>query len=73
MPETPAHRPIALARSCGGNVTVMIDSVPGISSAPPTPWSARATISCCGVLASPHANEENVNTARPPRNIFLRP
>ena len=27
--EVPAHSPIAFARSCGGNVTVMIDSVPG--------------------------------------------
>ena len=45
-PDTPAHRPIAFARSCGGNVTVMIDSVPGISSAAPTPWIARNAISC---------------------------
>ena len=43
-PENPAHRPIALARSWGGNVTVMIDSVPGRSSAAPTPWSARNAI-----------------------------
>src|SRR3954447_4222138 len=73
MPDTPAHRPSAFARSCGGNVTVMIDSVPGISSAPPTPCSARNTISCWGELARPHANENRVNTASPPRNIRLRP
>ena len=41
-PDIPAHRPIALARSWGGKVTVMIDSVPGISRAAPTPWNARA-------------------------------
>ena len=33
MPETPAQMPMAFARSRGGNVTVMIDSVPGIISA----------------------------------------
>ena len=54
-------------------MTVMIDSVPGISSAPPMPWSARATISWVGVVDSPHASENTVKTVRPARNIRLRP
>ena len=73
MPETPAQMPSAFARSWGGKVTVMIDSVPGMSSAPPTPCSARATISWVGVVDRPHANENTVKTTSPARNIRLRP
>ena len=39
--DTPAHVPIALPRSAGGNALVMIESVAGIISAAPTPWTAR--------------------------------
>ena len=43
--DTPAHVPIALPRSSGGNALVMIDSVPGIISAAPMPWTARLATS----------------------------
>ena len=72
-PENPAHRPIALARSWGGNVTVMIDSVPGRSSAAPTPWSARNAIKAPVLPETPQPREARVKIVRPRRNIFLRP
>ncbi len=72
-PDTPAHRPIALARSWGGKVTVMIDSVPGMSRAAPTPWNARAAISCVVLWDRPHSAEASVKITRPARKIFLRP
>ena len=43
--DTPAQVPIALPRSSGGKVTVMIESVAGIMNAAPTPWTARPAIS----------------------------
>ena len=43
--ETPAQMPIAIPRWCGGKVAEMIESVAGIISAAPTPWSVRAPIS----------------------------
>ncbi len=43
--ETPAHVPIALPRSSGGNALVMIDSVAGIISAEPMPCTARQATS----------------------------
>ena len=72
-PDTPAHRPMAFARSCGGNVTVMIDSVPGSSNAAPMPWIARNTISCRCCRETPHPSEASVKIVSPVRNIFLRP
>ena len=69
----PAHSPMARARSFGGNVTVRMDSVPGISSAAPMPWMARKAISWPGDCDSPHASDAPVKTARPVRNILLRP
>ena len=42
----PAQMPIALARSSRGKTFVMIDSVAGMISAPPTPIRARTAISC---------------------------
>ena len=54
-------------------MTVMMDSVPGIRSAPPTPWRTRATISWPVVCESPQSSELNVKIASPIWNIFLRP
>ena len=45
-PANPAQIPTALARSSGGNTLVMVESVPGMSNAAPTPMSARRPISC---------------------------
>ena len=72
-PDMPAHSPIAFARSCGGNVTVMIDSVPGSSSAAPMPWIARNTTSMPVLPETPHPNEASVKIVSPVRNIFFRP
>jgi hypothetical protein len=65
--------PIARERSSGGNVTVRIESVPGISRAAPTPWRARNMISWLPDPESPQPRDANVKIAKPARNIFLRP
>ena len=41
MPANPAQMPTAFARSSGGNTLVIVDSVPGMTSAAPIPVSAR--------------------------------
>ncbi len=41
----PAQMPTALARSSGGKTLVIVESVPGISSAAPMPIAARSAIS----------------------------
>ena len=51
--ETPAQVPIAFPRSAGGNALVMIESVPGIISAAPTPCTAREATSQPSVGARP--------------------
>ena len=52
VPITVPNNPNALARSCGGKVTCIIDSTCGKSSAPATPCSARAAIRNTGDGAS---------------------
>ena len=51
----------------------MIARLPGTSSAPPTPCSARAAISKPDVGASPHSTEAAVNTAAPATNTVRCP
>ena len=51
--ETPAQMPIALPRSRGGNVAVMIESVAGFISAPPRPCTTRAPIRNAAVRREP--------------------
>ncbi len=72
-PETPAQIPIALARSSGGNVTVRIESVPGISIAAPMPCRTRKTISWLLVDDSPEPSDASVKIVRPVRKIRFRP
>ncbi len=71
--ETPAQMPIAVPRSCGGKVTVMIESVAGFISAAPSPWTTRAAIRIVASPARPHASDESVKMARPTTNIRRRP
>ena len=75
--EARTSRPTARSPSparCGGNVTVRIESVPGISSAAPTPWMrAERRSAAPSSCESPHASEAAVKIARPVRNILLRP
>ena len=55
------------------NVAMMMASVVGISSAAPTPWTARVAISMSPLPASPAASEDRVNRAMPRRNSRRRP
>ena len=71
--DTPAQVPIALPRSSGGKVTVMIESVAGIMNAAPTPWTARPAISQPWSGASPIAALDSANTTTPKRNMRRRP
>ena len=71
--DTPAQVPIALPRSSGGNALAMIDSVPGIMNAAPTPWTAREATSQPSVGAKPIVAEATAKTTTPNRNIRRRP
>src|SRR3954468_15439055 len=71
--ETPAQIPIAVPRSRAWNVAEMIDSVAGIISAAPTPWTPRAAISSVAPDERPQASEESVKTIRPIVKISRRP
>ena len=73
MAETPAQMPIALPRSRGGNVAVMIESVAGFIIAPPSPCTTRAPIRNPPFGASPQASEAPVKTVRPTMKIRRRP
>ena len=53
MPPSPDHRPTAGARSCSRKLAWMIARLPGVSSAPPTPWSTRAAIEDLDVRREP--------------------
>ena len=54
-------------------MTVMMDSVPGSSSAAPMPWIARNTTSVPVLPETPHPSDASVKTVSPVRNIFFRP
>ena len=73
MAETPAHVPIALPRSCGGNALEMIERVAGIMNAAPMPWMAREATSQVSLGARPIVAEASAKTTTPNRNIRLRP
>ncbi len=51
----------------------MMARLPGVSSAPPMPCSARAAISTSTVGASAHSAEASANQATPIRNTRRRP
>ena len=71
--ETPAQIPIAVPRSRGGKVAVMIERVAGFISAAPTPWTVRAAISDAAPPASPHQSDAPVKITRPAMKIARRP
>jgi len=48
-PTAVAHRPMARGRSAGSKTLEMMESVCGMTAAPPRPIAARAKISCSGV------------------------
>ena len=72
-PTAAAQMPMALPRSCGGKITVMIDSEIGITEAPPIPISARNAISSPGLVAKALNADAAPNSTRPISRIFLRP
>ncbi len=51
----------------------MIESVPGIINAAPTPWTTRLSTSESVSGASPAVAEESVKTMTPPMNMRRRP
>jgi hypothetical protein len=71
--ETPAHVPIALPRSCGGNAFVMIERVAGIISAAPRPWTARPPMSHAEDCEKPMKALEAANSTTPMRKTRRRP
>ena len=73
MADTPAHVPIALPRSSGGNALEMIERVPGIMNAAPMPWTARDATSQPSLGAKPIVADASANTTTPNRNIRRRP
>jgi hypothetical protein len=72
-PAMPAQMPTARPRSWGGKTLVMIDRVVGITSAAPTPITARRPISVDGALTSIAASEAPPKTTSPVSRIPLRP
>ena len=65
--------PIAVPRWRGGKVAAMIESVAGFISAAPTPWTTRAPISTCSLLAKPQKNDDTVKITRPVMKMRRRP
>ena len=72
-PAKPAHTPIALARSSGGKLDVMMESVTGMIIAAPTPANERATIMATALDANTAATLERPKITRPASNTGLRP
>ena len=75
-PAAPAPAQTASARlrsSPSGKVVLTSDSVAGKTSAPPSPWTARAASSTAGSPASPPASEEAPYRPSPAMSIRRRP
>ena len=64
---------MALPRTSSANDALMIARLPGTSSAPPMPCTARATISSSMLEARPHHTEAAVKSVTPIANMRLRP
>ena len=72
-PPSPDQAPTAAARSGPWNEAEIRARLPGVSSAPPMPCSARAAIRTSTVGARPQASDASANHATPMRKIRLRP
>ena len=73
IPPSPDQAPMAGPRSSFRNDASMSASDPGVSSAPPTPCSARAAISISTLGATAHSSEATANHATPITNTRRRP
>ncbi len=72
-PPRPDQAPIARARSSRRKLASIIARLPGVSSAPPTPCSRRATISALALGAIAQSSEAAVNQRTPTTKISRRP
>src|SRR3954452_8495808 len=70
---SPAQAPIAGARSSCTKAPWIMARLPGVSSAPPMPWSPRAAISTSGLGATPHSNDASANQVVPMTKIRRLP
>ena len=65
--------PTALARSSSGNTVTITASAAGVSIAPATPWSARASTSSSIVGASAQRTDATPKPATPSENTLRSP
>jgi hypothetical protein len=73
MPEKPDQTPIAFPRSSGSIDEEMIARLPGVSSAPPMPCSARAATSTSMDGAAAQSKDATANHVTPTMNTRRRP
>ena len=72
-PPIPPHAPSATPRLSGGTAADRMVSVSGITIAPPSPCTARATFNISTLGASAAATEPSVKIAIPIANMRRRP
>src|ERR1700753_906737 len=65
IPTAKAQMPMACGRSCGSKTLEMMDSVCGMTAAPPRPMAARAKISWSGDREKADSSEPTPNSSRP--------
>jgi hypothetical protein len=73
MPLKPDQVPMALPRSFSGNDALMSARLPGTSSAPPMPCTARAAISWCTLPASAQPTDDSAKMPTPIAKMRRRP
>ncbi len=73
MPPHAVHAPTALPRSSGGKVATIVASAAGVSTAPNTPWRARANTSISIVGATAQKTEVTPNPPTPIMNTRRSP
>ena len=73
MPPQAVQAPTARPRSSGGKVATITASAAGVSSAPNTPWSARAATSSSTVGAIAQKTDVTPNPATPSANMRRAP
>ena len=72
-PPSPDQAPMAFDRSSLTKEACRMERLPGVSSAAPTPWMARARMSVGALGATPHSSEARANQTVPMRKTLRRP
>ena len=72
-PPSPDQAPMALDRSSLTKEACRMARLPGVSSAAPMPWMARARISVAALGASAHSSDATANQTVPITNTRRRP